>query len=191
MDSRDQDPRTKQFMDDFHRFQMKPAPEVTVQLPPVVENPVQIPSGWDWASLMTVKGHLKVGQVIATIVSLSLIRPDETCVDQQRAELLYTFIFVNMNTLALTLIILADTVARGRLLKGLFTPAILERAELWLTGLATALIYFYGYWVVIYSASCYYPKGLNIASGSVGFISGLLYLVDWGRVFRNRFTMPN
>ncbi|XP_065090396.1 uncharacterized protein LOC135711470 [Ochlerotatus camptorhynchus] len=146
----------------------------------ILQNPSECP--WSWfnqKALKSLRSALKLGQIIAAIVILVLTHMrNRRSTEPFEAFPEVPYIFFTINAMAVTVLLLGDSLLTARPLCRAFTPMVWFRMELWFTGLAAMVYHVLAYYVLIMSFQ-YYGLASNRVASAFGFVSAGLYLVDW------------
>ncbi|XP_062543002.1 uncharacterized protein LOC134210762 [Armigeres subalbatus] len=162
-------------------------------------NPLHIPSNNDaptkeaakslfnWKALTTFRTTFKIGEIISAIVILVFVLSKRRIYyrDPLGTPLEISYIFLAINSLIGTVLLLGNSIIEAQPLGRAFTSVLWFRVELWFNGLTAVIYYTWGYCVLM-SGFLNYEIGNNHLAAYFGFFAALLHLVDWWMSFSKR-----
>lgn len=155
----------------------------------ILQRPADCPRSWfNRKALKNLNVALNLGQIVSAIVILALTRVRDRPMGRSGEFQSFPeapYIFLAINAMAATFILLGDSLLTTRPLRCVFTPTLWFQVQLWFTGCAALMYHVLAYYVLITSLK-YYGLENNTISGAFGFVAAALYLVDWYRKFSKR-----
>ncbi|XP_062542989.1 uncharacterized protein LOC134210754 [Armigeres subalbatus] len=141
---------------------------------------------FNWKVLKSWNSALKIGQIIAAIVILVLTQTRRRRNSEPLDSLPeISFIFLAINALMVTVVLLGDSIITVHPLRRTFSPVLRNKVELWFTGLAAVSFHTLAYSVLMMAFN-YYNIEINQVAAAFGFVNAGLYFVDWCMNFKKR-----
>ncbi|XP_062542923.1 uncharacterized protein LOC134210709 [Armigeres subalbatus] len=144
----------------------------------ILQTATEVPCGrFDWKVLKTRRALLRMGQIVPSIVIIAIIQ----CYALSGTLLL----FLSINALIGTLLLLGDLIIVAHPLRQAFTPVLWFKVELWFTGLVAVAFHTMAF-AVFADGMRWYRISSNAVAAAFGFVNEAMYLADWWINFNNR-----
>ncbi|XP_062542911.1 uncharacterized protein LOC134210700 [Armigeres subalbatus] len=144
----------------------------------ILQTPTDISCGrFDWKALKKPRSLLRLGQIAASIVTIATIHYYSVF-----ATLL---LFLSINAVIGTVLLLADWVILDHPLRRAFTPALWFKLELWFSGLVAVAFHVMAF-AVFAEGMRWYRANSNYVAATFGFLNEAMYVVDWWINFSKR-----
>ncbi|XP_062542936.1 uncharacterized protein LOC134210715 [Armigeres subalbatus] len=146
-------------------------------------------SRFNWQVLKSLNSVLKMGQIVAAVLILTLTRTRARSYSELVVSLPEnSYIFLSINALMVTAALLGDSIVTVHPLRQAFTPVLRNKVELWFTGLVAVAFHTLAYSVLAMNLN-YHGIGINIVAAVFGFANASLYFVDWCMNFNRRHVI--